>query len=131
MLPEPTEVEVHLRAADLEWVTRRGSGPGGQHRNKTESAVQVTHAPSGLTVRCESERSQFHNKQSALAVLRARLWAREHEAQNGDRAEARRLQIGSGARGDKRRTVREQDGQVNDHLTGRRWKYRDYVRGEW
>jgi peptide chain release factor 1 len=82
-------------------------------------------------VRCESERSARQNRETALAILRARLFAREREQQAASRAAARRQQIGSGMRGDKRRTIRVQDGTVTDHLTGRTWSFRDYERGNW
>jgi peptide chain release factor 1 len=130
-LPEPTEVEVTLRADDLEITCCRGSGPGGQHRNMTASAVQVKHVPTGLIVRAESERSQRQNKETALALLRARLWQAKQEAQDTARAADRRGQVGSGMRGDKRRTIRVQDEQVHDHVSGKRWRLRDYLRGEW
>ena len=131
ILPEPTDAEVKLRDEDLEWSYCRGSGKGGQHRNVTDSAVQLRHLPSKTMVRCESERSQAQNKRSAIAMLRARLWAVQHEAVVGERDEVRRQQVGTGMRGDKRRTVRVQDGQVHDHVTGRRWRFKDYARGEW
>lgn len=131
VLPEPTDAQLRLRPGDLAWVTCRGSGAGGQHRNKTESAVVVTHRPSGLSVRCESERSQHQNRETALALLRARLHATEVERRSAARADDRRRQVGSGMRGDKRRTVRCQDGVVVDHPTGRTWTLRAYERGEW
>lgn len=131
VLPEPTAVEVVLDERDLAWSTCRASGDGGQHLQKTESAVQVRHRPSGLAVRCESERSQLQNRATALGILRARLLARATEAQRSAREAERRAQAGSGERGDKRRTIREQDGFVTDHVTGQRWSFRDYVRGHW
>lgn len=131
VLPEPTAVQVNISERDIEWTAQRGSGPGGQHRNKTESAVLVKHKPTGIVAYCQSERSQHRNRASAMAVLRARLWQREHEAVNGVRADDRRRQVGSGMRGDKRRTIRSQDGQVVDHVTGRRWNFEAYQRGEW
>lgn len=131
VLPEPTPTELRLDWRDIEQVTCRGSGAGGQHRNKTESAVMLTHVPSGLTVRCESERSQHQNRETALSLLRARLFAAETERRFAARAEDRRRQVGSGMRGDKRRTIRCQDGTVTDHVTGRSWTFRDYQRGEW
>lgn len=131
VLPEPADAELRIAPGDLAWVTTQGSGPGGQHRNKTETAVVVTHIPTGLRVRCESERSQHQNRQSALALLRARLWEAETARRAGVRDEARRKQVGSGMRGDKRRTVRCQNGIVTDHVTGRRWSLREYERGEW
>lgn len=131
VLPEPTETQVILREADLEFATCRGSGAGGQHRNKTESAVQLKHIPTGLMVRCESERSQSLNKETARAVLRARLWEITQLALDGKRAYDRKKQVGSGMRGDKRRTIRTQDDVVNDHETGKQWRYKDYARGNW
>jgi peptide chain release factor 1 len=131
VLPEPDPVALTIAAADLEWHTKRGSGPGGQHRNKTESAVELRHVPSGLVVRCESERSQLRNKESALAVLRARLWNAERARTHAVRAADRRAQVGSGMRGDKRRTIRMQDGQVHDHVLGKRWSLDKYLTGDW
>jgi len=131
VLPEPTEVEVRVDERDLDWSTCRGTGAGGQKRNKTESTVLLTHRPSGLQVRCETSRSQQHNRAMALVLLRARLWAAERDRVQGARAVERQAQKGSGMRGDKRRTIRCQDGVVTDHVLGRRWPLRDYLRGEW
>ena len=131
VLPEPTEVDVRIAPGDLDWSTCYGTGPGGQKRNKTESTVLLTHRPSGLQIRCESSRSQQHNRVAALALLRARLWARAHEKLTAERAQERRDQLGSGMRGDKRRTIRCQDGTVVDHVTGRRWELKAYLRGNW
>ena len=131
VLAEPTEVELVLREQDLEWTACRGSGAGGQARNKTSSAVQIWHRPTGITVRCESGRSQKQNRQDALAVLRAKIWEQQHDAVAAQRAGDRRHQVGTGMRGDKRRTIRVQDGSVHDHVTGRRWRFKDYERGNW
>lgn len=131
VLTEPTPVQLVIAPRDLDWATCRGSGPGGQNRNMTDSAVQLTHKPSGMMVRCETERSQNQNKQAALALLRARLWQQEQEKVEGQRSEFRKNQVGSGMRGDKRRTIRCQDGIVTDHITGAQYKYKDYERGNW
>ena len=131
VLPEPPETVVRLDERDLEESTMRGSGAGGQHRNKTDSAVRLVHRPSGIVVRVESERDQSQNRRTARAVLRARLWELEQSRATGARAADRRAQVGSGMRGDKRRTIRTQDDQVNDHVTGRTWRYKAYVRGDW
>jgi peptide chain release factor 1 len=131
VLPEPTLVELRLAPRDVERVTCRGSGPGGQNRNKTETCVVLKHRPTGLTVRCESERSQLQNEETALALLRTRLLAAETERRTAARDRDRRQQMGSGMRGDKRRTIRCQDGTVVDHPTGRTWNLRVYERGEW
>ena len=132
VLEEPSEIEMpHLDPADLDISTCRASGSGGQHVQKTDSAVQIRHLPTGIVVRCETERSQSYNKATALSILRARL----HERQLGDahaqRADTRRRQIGSGQRGDKRRTIAVQRDSVVDHVTGRSWRFEDYVRGRW
>lgn len=116
---------------DLEYSTCRGSGPGGQNRNMTDSAVQLLHKPSGLMVRCETERSQHQNRATALSVLRSRLWQIEQDKLNGERIQNRRTQIGSGMRGDKRRTIRVQDGIVIDHITGQTYQFKDYEKGNW
>lgn len=128
---EPEAAEFKVNEADLHWETMRSGGKGGQNANKVESKIRLTHKPSGLVVVCESERSQKRNKDTALATLTARLAAaqqgREHSAQATDRKQ----QIGSGQRGDKRRTIREKDGVVTDHILNRKWRYADYVRGLW
>lgn len=131
VLREPAEAERVLKPAELEWRTTKGSGPGGQHRNKTESAVVLTHRPTGLVVRCETERSQHRNRELALKVLRARLLESAQQGAAAQANAARKAQVGSGMRGDKVRTVRERDGQVMDHRTGCRLRLQDYQRGEW
>jgi peptide chain release factor 1 len=95
VLREPTPTEMVIRDADLEWATCRGSGAGGQHRNKTETAVVVKHLPSGLAVRCEAERSQLQNKATALGLLRARLLATKDDAATAAHNANRREQVGS------------------------------------
>ena len=131
VLSEPEKTQVVLREEDLEESACRGSGAGGQHRNVTASAVQLKHKPSGIMVRCESERSQAQNRSTARAILRAKLWELRNTQQSEDRSKNRKDQVGSGMRGDKRRTIRTQDDQVTDHLTGRVWRYKDYHRGIW
>ena len=131
VLAEPTGVQVRLDDRDLEYRTCRASGAGGQKVNKTDSAVQLTHRPTGLMVRVETERSQHQNRATALALLRARLWQAEREARDAARASDRRTQVGSGMRGDKRRTIAVQRGTVVDHVNGRSWNLRDYLRGSW
>lgn len=131
VLQEPEDSALVIPPAELEWRTSRGSGPGGQHRNKTESAVVLTHRPSGLTVRCESERSQHRNRDTALRLLRARLLQAREEGAARSLNAARRGQVGSGQRGDKVRTVRCQDGVVTDHRLGRKLSLEAYLRGDW
>jgi peptide chain release factor 1 len=131
VLPVPRDAEVVIRPDDLVWSQCRASGKGGQHLQKTDSAVLLTHVPTGLQVRSESERSAHRNRANALAVLRARLAAAAREAADAERSRTRRDQVGRGMRADKRRTVRVQDGTVVDHLDGRTWRLRDYQRGRW
>lgn len=116
---------------DVEIVTARGSGPGGQNRNKTESCVIATHKPTGLQVRIDNERSQHQNKAMAYKVLAARLYDVERAKLAVQREAERRQQVGSGMRGDKIRTYRTQDDQVVDHRTGQRWRLKDWSRGNW
>jgi peptide chain release factor 1 len=131
VLDEPAPHVIAIAERELEWSTCRASGAGGQNLQKTDSAVQLVHLPTGITVRCENERSQHANRVAALATLRARIAAARREAADAERAADRRRQVGSGMRGDKRRTVRVQDGSVVDHATGRTWRLRDYLRGDW
>lgn len=130
VLREPTPTELRLDERDLDWTTCRGSGAGGQHRNVTDSAAIVRHLPTGLIVRCESERSQRQNKATALAWLRARLLASAEEAAAAARARERRGLVGTGMRGDKIRTYRWQDGVVTDHRSGRKASLREVLAGE-
>lgn len=130
VMREPVASELRLDERDLRWTKCRGSGAGGQHRNVTDSAVQVKHLPTGLVVRCEAERSAHQNQASALAVLRAKLLAAQETAAVRAENEARRGMVGSGMRGDKRRTIRYQDGVVTDHVLGVRVPLRDYLRGD-
>lgn len=131
VLEEPSDVQVSIKDKDLDWKTTRGSGAGGQHRNTTESAVQLTHVPTGITVRCESERSQQRNKEMAMQLLRAKIWQAKKEEHDRQRSSNRRNQVGSGMRGDKIRTIRYQDGIVIDHINGQKWNLRDYLKGKW
>ena len=130
VLPEVEERDFRIDPRDLDIKTCRGSGAGGQHRNVTDSAVQVKHIPTGLIVRCEAERSQGQNKERALALLRTRLAAAASERATDSRADSRRTQVGSGMRGDKVRTYRWQDDTVTDHQTGKRATLRRVLRGE-
>lgn len=131
MLREPEETELVLRDSDLDFQATRGSGAGGQNRNKVSSAIIVTHKPTGLMVRCETERDQHKNKKLAVSILRAKLLSSQQTSAHAERNEARRAQLGVGARGDKRRTIRTQDDVVTDHVLGKKIRYRDYEKGNW
>jgi peptide chain release factor 1 len=128
---EPEAAAFSVSPNDLEWETMRSGGKGGQNANKLETKIRLKHRPSGLVVTCESERSQKRNKDIALATLVARLYAMDKEQQMSVESKDRRQQIGSGQRGDKRRTIREKDGKVTDHISGKKWRYADYVKGIW
>jgi peptide chain release factor 1 len=130
VLEEPEPAQLVLKPQELQWRTCRGSGAGGQHRNVTDSAVQLTHRDSGLSVRVESERSQTQNKAAALALLRAKLLQRREDAQREARWQEVREQVGSGMRGDKVRTIRLRDNSVRDHRTGKKIALKAFLRGE-
>jgi peptide chain release factor 1 len=130
-MPELTDVDVQLNERDLDWTYTKGSGSGGQKRNKTSSAVQLTHIPSGFQIRCEAGRSQLQNRETALVNLRMQLWTVKRDRLEQEHASARKHQVGAGQRGDKRRTIRTQDDHVVDHITGKSWSWDRYRRGIW
>ena len=119
VLPEADEVELDLNEEkDLKIDVFRSSGAGGQHINKTSSAIRITHLPTGMVVECQDERSQFKNKEKALKVLRSRLLDQKGQAQNKEIADNRRSQVGTGDRSERIRTYNYPEGRISDHRIG-------------
>ena len=115
VLPEVEDVEIEINQNDLRIDTYRASGAGGQHVNKTSSAIRITHIPTGIVVACQNERSQTQNKEAAMKMLRSKLYEMKQEEQQEKVASTRRLQVGSGARSEKIRTYNYPQSRVTDH----------------
>ncbi len=118
VLPEAQEVDVEINPTDLQIDTFRSSGAGGQHINKTESAIRITHLPTGTVVECQDERSQHKNKDKAMRILRSRILEAEREKQMSSIADERKSQVGTGDRSERIRTYNYPQGRISDHRIG-------------
>ena len=130
VLDEPTGEALHIDPGDLDESFTRGSGKGGQHRNKTDTCVQLVHRPSGVRVRVDGGRSQTTNRETAMQLLQAKLEAEHRGRATATRNRERVEQLGSGMRGDKVRTVALQRDTVTDHRSGRSISAKAYQRGQ-
>lgn len=127
---EPYEDNSEFNPRDVEIQTTRGSGPGGQNRNKVESCVVATHRPTNITVRIDMK-SQHQSKAMAMKILSSRVVELKRAQVFAERNDSRQSQVGTGMRGDKVRTYRTQDDQITDHRNGQKWQLTKWMRGDW
>ena len=118
VLPVVEDVEIEVNPSDIKMEVFRASGAGGQHINKTSSAVRLIHEPTGIVVECQTERSQFQNKDNAMKMLRTKLYEIEKAKQDSEISNARKSQVGSGDRSEKIRTYNYPQGRITDHRIG-------------
>ena len=131
VLPEAEEVDVEINPADLRIDTYRASGSGGQHVNRTDSAVRITHIPTGIVSECQDERSQHKNKDKALTMLRSRILNKKQEEHDKERSENRKSQVGSGDRSERIRTYNYPQGRVTDHRVNLTlYKLEEFMEGD-
>ena len=131
VLPEAEDVEVDFNMNDVRVDTFRASGAGGQHVNKTSSAIRLTHIPTGIVVECQNERSQLQNKETAIKVLKSKLFEMEQEKKNSEIAQERKLQVGSGDRSEKIRTYNYPQGRITDHRIGMTiYQFESFLNGD-
>ena len=131
VLPEAEDVEVDFNMNDVRVDTFRASGAGGQHVNKTSSAIRLTHIPTGIVVECQNERSQLQNKETAIKVLKTKLYELEQEKKNSEIAKERKSQVGSGDRSEKIRTYNYPQGRITDHRIGMTiYQFENFLNGD-
>lgn len=131
VLPEVEDVEIELNPADIKMEVFRASGAGGQHINKTSSAVRLIHEPSGIVVECQTQRSQVQNREYAMKMLRSRLYEIEKEKQDSEVANARKSQVGTGDRSEKIRTYNYPQGRITDHRIGMSvFQFENFLNGD-